>query len=214
MKCLSVAQLWWPTKCRLVVYPEHRSSIHPTCRRPRWQLNDISLVVIVEQLKDTLLVVIVEQLKDSSLVVIVEQLKDASLVVTVELLHPPSLVPTCPTSAMTERVKGMPTMAKRMQKTRPAVVTGAMLPYPVGQQKKNPQSISQIYLNNKLNLGKSHPFRHIIEQNNFWASFLNWIASPMTITMSLPIFVVRPRRSPSPDSNQVNGRRRGRTLLL
>ena len=33
-----------------------------------------------------------------------------------------------PTSAMTERVKGMPTIAKRMQNTRPAVVTGAMLP--------------------------------------------------------------------------------------
>ncbi len=34
----------------------------------------------------------------------------------------------CPTSAMTERVKGMPMMAKRMQKSLPAVVAGAMLP--------------------------------------------------------------------------------------
>jgi hypothetical protein len=37
---------------------------------------------------------------------------------------------TCPTSAMTESVNGMPMMAKRMQKARPGVVTGAMLPYP------------------------------------------------------------------------------------
>ena len=34
----------------------------------------------------------------------------------------------CPTLMMTESVKGMPTMEKRMQKTRPAVDTGAMLP--------------------------------------------------------------------------------------
>ena len=33
-----------------------------------------------------------------------------------------------PTSAMTERVKGMPMMANKMQNTRPPVVTGAMLP--------------------------------------------------------------------------------------
>ena len=34
------------------------------------------------------------------------------------------------TSAMTESVKGIPTIANRIQKTRPAVVTGAILPYP------------------------------------------------------------------------------------
>ena len=33
-----------------------------------------------------------------------------------------------PTSAITERVKGMPMMANKMQNTRPPVVTGAMLP--------------------------------------------------------------------------------------
>ena len=41
-----------------------------------------------------------------------------------------------PTSAITDRVNGMPTMANRRQKTRPAVVTGAMLPYPKKQNKK------------------------------------------------------------------------------
>ena len=33
-----------------------------------------------------------------------------------------------PTSAITERVKGIPMMAKRMQNARPEVVTGAILP--------------------------------------------------------------------------------------
>ena len=34
----------------------------------------------------------------------------------------------CPTSAITESVNGIPTMAYKIQKTLPAVVTGAMLP--------------------------------------------------------------------------------------
>ena len=34
----------------------------------------------------------------------------------------------CPTSAMTDSVKGIPMMANKMQKARPGVVTGAMLP--------------------------------------------------------------------------------------
>ena len=37
----------------------------------------------------------------------------------------------CPTSAITERVNGMPTIAKRMQKRRPPNVFGAMFPYPL-----------------------------------------------------------------------------------
>ena len=37
----------------------------------------------------------------------------------------------CPTSAITERVNGMPTIAKRMQNRRPANVFGAMFPYPL-----------------------------------------------------------------------------------
>jgi len=34
----------------------------------------------------------------------------------------------CPTSAITDRVKGIPTMANKMQKARPRVVTGAIWP--------------------------------------------------------------------------------------
>ena len=34
------------------------------------------------------------------------------------------------TSEMTDRVNGIPIMANRMQNTRPAIVLGAMLPYP------------------------------------------------------------------------------------
>jgi len=37
-----------------------------------------------------------------------------------------SVAKICPTSAMTDRVNGIPTMAKTMQKARPFVVTGAM----------------------------------------------------------------------------------------
>ena len=36
-----------------------------------------------------------------------------------------------PMSAITERVKGIPTMAKKMQNRRPGVVTGAKWPYPM-----------------------------------------------------------------------------------
>ena len=42
-----------------------------------------------------------------------------------------------PTSAITESVNGIPTMANKIQKTRPAVVTGAMLPYPEKYQNEN-----------------------------------------------------------------------------
>ena len=34
-------------------------------------------------------------------------------------------------SAITERVKGIPTIAKKMQNRRPGVVTGAKWPYPM-----------------------------------------------------------------------------------
>jgi len=39
-----------------------------------------------------------------------------------------SVAKICPTSAMTESVKGIPTIANKMQKARPKVVTGAMWP--------------------------------------------------------------------------------------
>ncbi len=37
-----------------------------------------------------------------------------------------SVAKICPTSAITDRVNGIPTMANRMQNARPRVVTGAM----------------------------------------------------------------------------------------
>ena len=36
-----------------------------------------------------------------------------------------------PISAITESVNGIPTMAKKMQNSRPGVVTGAKWPYPI-----------------------------------------------------------------------------------
>ena len=39
-----------------------------------------------------------------------------------------SVAKMAPTSAITERVNGIPIMAKRMLKARPAIVTGAMFP--------------------------------------------------------------------------------------
>ena len=37
----------------------------------------------------------------------------------------------CPISAITDRVKGIPIMAKKIQNNLPNVVTGAKCPYPV-----------------------------------------------------------------------------------
>ena len=42
-----------------------------------------------------------------------------------------SVAKMAPTSAITERVKGIPMMANKMLKARPDIVTGAILPYPI-----------------------------------------------------------------------------------
>jgi len=39
-----------------------------------------------------------------------------------------SVAKICPTSAITDNVKGIPMIANKMQKARPRVVTGAMCP--------------------------------------------------------------------------------------
>ena len=39
-----------------------------------------------------------------------------------------SVAKICPTSAITDRVNGIPIIAKRMLKARPATVTGAIFP--------------------------------------------------------------------------------------
>ena len=44
-----------------------------------------------------------------------------------------SVAKICPTSAITDRVNGIPIIAKRMLKARPATVTGAIFPNQITQ---------------------------------------------------------------------------------
>ena len=94
-------------------------------------------------------------------------------------------------SAITDSVNGIPTIANKMQTTRPVVVTGAMLPYP---EKKEIETLSKMPLtiarNSNKNFNSSYkcnplaPFYKVLGLNLLCFRYFNKTAKKFQLLQS------------------------------